>query len=58
MTASRSLLPRFKSREEEAGFWDTHDSTEFEWRPARIKIAEKVRHTFGVPLEMDVSSRA
>lgn len=53
----RPRLPRFKSREEEAEFWDTHDSTEFEWRPARIKISENVQHTFSVPLEMDVLTR-
>jgi len=53
----RPRLPRFKSREEEAEFWDTHDSTEFEWRPARIKIAEKVQHPFSVPLEMHILTR-
>lgn len=46
-------LPRFRSREEEAEFWDTHDSTEFEhlFRPTRLRFAEKVEHVFMVPLD-------
>lgn len=29
-TPAKSRIPRFRTIEEEAEFWDTHDSTEFE----------------------------
>lgn len=50
-------IPRFRSREEEAEFWDTHDSTEFDWRPVRMKVAPDLRHVLGVELESDVLTR-
>jgi hypothetical protein len=55
-TAQRPRIPRFKSIEEEAEFWDTHDSTEFEhlFRPTRLRFAEKVEHVFSVPLDPPV----
>jgi hypothetical protein len=55
----RSRIPRFKSREEEATFWDTHDSTEFEdlWHPVRVKVADEIQHVFAVPLDRDVLTR-
>ncbi len=56
---TRSRLPRFKSIEEEAEFWDTHDSTEFEaeFKPTRVKFADKIEHVLMVPLERDVLDR-
>ena len=53
---TRSRIPRFKSIEEEAEFWDTHDSTEFEseFKPTRVKFADKIEHVLMVPLERDV----
>lgn len=52
-TKRSKRIPRFRSLEEEAEFWDTHDSTQFEdqWRPARIRIAEKLEHVLLVSLE-------
>lgn len=52
-------LPRFRSIEEEAEFWDTHDSTEFEhlFRPTRVNFAEKVQHVLRVPLEISMIGR-
>ena len=37
----RSRIPDFASLEEEAEFWDTHDSTEFEdeWEPVDLEVA-------------------
>ena len=37
-SGKRSRIPRFRSEAEEAGFWDTHDSTDFldELRPAKV----------------------
>lgn len=56
---TRSRIPRFKSIEEEAEFWDTHDSTEFEseFKPTRVKFADKIEHVLMVPLERDVLDR-
>ena len=52
-------LPRFRSIEEEAEFWDTHDSTEFEhlFRPTRVRFAEHVEHILSVPLDPRVIDR-
>ena len=59
VSKARPRIPRFKSRHEEAEFWDTHDLTEFEslWRPARLKVADRIQHVFMVPLERDVLTR-
>jgi hypothetical protein len=55
----RTQIPRFKSREEAAAFWDTHDSTEFEseFRPARVTVAEDVQHKLAVPLDRETLTR-
>lgn len=56
---THSRTPRFKSYEEEAEFWDTHDSAEFEseLKPTRVKIADKIQHVLMVPLERPVLDR-
>ena len=53
---SRTRIPRFKSREEAAAFWDTRDSTEFEseFHPARMTIAKDLKHTLAVPLDREI----
>jgi hypothetical protein len=42
----RSRIPTFDTWEEEAEFWDTHDTTEFEdeWEPVEIEVAHPLRH--------------
>jgi hypothetical protein len=56
---ARSRLPRFKSYEEEAAFWDTHDSTEFEseFKPTMVRFADKIQHVAMIPLERPVMDR-
>ncbi len=51
--ATRSRIPRFKTRAEEAEFWDTHDTTEFEdeFTEVKIKVARPLVHILGVRLE-------
>jgi hypothetical protein len=46
-------IPRFKSREEEAEFWDTHDTTEFEdeFEEVQIKGARPLGHILAVRLD-------
>jgi hypothetical protein len=49
----RSRIPRFKSRQEEADFWDTHDTTQFEdeFKEVKIKVAHPLGHILGVRLD-------
>jgi hypothetical protein len=46
-------LPKFKSRKEEAEFWDTHDSTEYEDQFVEVKIraARNLEHVLSVRLD-------
>ena len=49
----KSKIPRFETREEEAEFWDTHDTTEFEdeFEPVEVTFAQSlVRRGLTVPL--------
>lgn len=41
---AKSKVPDFKSYEEEANFWDTHDFTEFldEMKPVKVKFNLKM----------------
>jgi len=49
----RSRIQRFKSREEEAQFWDTHDTTEFEdeFVEVRLNVAKPLVHILAVRLD-------
>lgn len=53
----KTRIPRFRSREEEAEFWDTQDSAEFDWRPVRMKVAERIHHVLSIQIERDVLTR-
>jgi len=44
-------IPDFESYEEEADFWDTHDSTEFEWEPVEVKVSRPLKVTFAIRLD-------
>jgi hypothetical protein len=60
MTAGNmKKLPRFKSRQEEAEFWDTHDTTEFEdeFVEVRIKVAKPLVHVLAVRLDAKTIDR-
>ena len=50
-----SRIPVFNSIEEEAEFWDTHDSTEFEdeVEPVEVEISPEVRSRFIVTIELE-----
>jgi len=50
----KSRIPRFETYEEEAEFWDTHDTTEFEeeFEPVEATFAQSlVRRGLTVPLD-------
>lgn len=49
----KSRIPRFKTYEEEAEWWDTHDTTEFEdeFKPVKLEFAKPLVHILGVRLD-------
>lgn len=49
----RSRIPHFKTREEEAEFWDTHSLADFadELQPVRMKAERPLAHILGVRLD-------
>jgi len=50
---TRSRIPRFKNREEEAEFWATHSTTEFEdeFEEVQVKVARPLGHILAVRLD-------
>lgn len=48
-------VPIFKSIEEEAEFWDTHDTEEFadEFEPVEVKFARPLKHKWMLTIELD-----
>ena len=55
----QSRIPTFPTIEEEAEFWDTHDTTEFEdeWERVNLEVARPLRHGLTVRLEGPVFHR-
>ena len=49
----RSRIPAFETWEEEAAFWDAHDTTEFEdeGEPVEVGVARPLRHGLTVTFE-------
>ena len=54
-----SKIPTFDSTEEEAEFWDTHDSAEFEdeFEPVEVEFARPLAHGLVVPLNAELIHR-
>lgn len=50
-----SRIPVFGSIEEEAEFWDTHDSTDFEdeWEPVDVEVSPTLHSRFFLRAEVD-----
>lgn len=55
MTKSKKI-PDFKSREEEAKFWDTHSTADYEdsWKPVKVVFAKNLSSGITVRLNSDV----
>ena len=55
----KSRIPEFRTREEEAKFWDTHDFTEFEDELQRVnvEVARPLSHVLQVRLDDDAMHR-
>jgi predicted DNA binding CopG/RHH family protein len=49
----KSRIPDFASYEEEAHFWDTHDTTDFEdeFKPVRVRVAKNLSE--GITIRLD-----
>jgi len=56
---TKSRIPRFKSREEEADFWDTHSTTEFEdeFVEVKMEVARPLIHTLAVRMDAKTIDR-
>lgn len=52
-TASHSRIPHFKSTQEEAEFWDTHDFTDYldEMKPVEVKFGKNLSQ--GITVRFD-----
>lgn len=52
-----SRIPEFRSREEEAEFWDTHDITDYldELRPVEVRFAPNL--SSGMTVRLDPADR-
>ena len=46
-------IPEFKSREEEAEFWDTHSVADYwdEWKPVKVRFAKNLSE--GITIRLD-----
>jgi hypothetical protein len=50
-----SRIPRFKSREEEAKFWDTHSFAEYwdEFKPVKVRFAKNLSEVLPVRFDSE-----
>src|SRR3990172_10061719 len=55
----KSRIPKFKSYEEQANWWDTHDTTEFEdeFKPVKLEVIKPLIHILGVRLDAKTIDR-
>jgi predicted DNA binding CopG/RHH family protein len=49
----KSRIPELASREEEAEFWDTHDTTDFEdeFKPVQVSVVKKLDARITIDLD-------
>jgi len=51
-------IPRFKSREEEARFWDTHSPLDYgKWEEVELKVARPLGHILAVRMDAQTIDR-
>lgn len=52
ITLKGKKIPRFKSYEEEADFWDTHSPLDYgTWKEVKLEFAKPLVHILGVRLD-------
>ena len=51
----KSRIPEFKTIEEEAEFWDTHDLADYwdEFKPVKVRFADKLFDRVTIPVDAD-----
>ena len=51
----QSRIPEFKTIQEEAEFWDTHDTTDYEdeFKPVKVRFADKLFDRVTIPVDAD-----
>lgn len=59
MTKKISRIPTFKNIQEEAEFWDTHDTTDFEdeFKPVKVRFAKNLSQGLTIRLDPDILHR-
>ena len=52
---TESRIPAFSSIEEEAAFWDTHDTTDFEdeWEPVELEVSPALGHVLSIRVDRE-----
>lgn len=56
MSKKKLPIPDFKSIQEEADFWDTHDTVDYQWEPApELKFSKNLKSIYPkvVPIRLD-----
>ncbi len=56
-TEAHGAIPSFNNIEEEAEFWDTHDTTEFEdeFKPVKVRFAKNLSEGFKVRFDPETA---
>ena len=54
-TATKNRIPEFANIEEEAAFWDTHSTADYEneFKPVRVRFAKKLSEGLTIRLDSD-----
>jgi predicted DNA binding CopG/RHH family protein len=54
-TTPKKRIPEFSTIEEEAAFWDTHSTADYEhaFKPARVRFAKKLSEGLTIRLDPD-----
>jgi CopG antitoxin of type II toxin-antitoxin system len=57
-TEAHGAIPAFNNIEEEAEFWDTHDTTEFEdeFKPVKVRFARNLSEGFKVRFDPETAN--
>jgi hypothetical protein len=58
-TPAHGSIPAFQNLEEEAAFWDTHDTTEFEeeFSPVKVRFAKNLSEGFKVRFDPETANK-
>lgn len=52
VTLKGKKIPRFKSYEEEADFWDTHSPLDYgTWKEVKLEVTKPLEHILGVRMD-------